>query len=411
MLKEVLMKVYIGIDWSTQKHDIVYLNEEGGIILYQTIPHSPAGFEAFDEQRMELGVSVEDCLVGIETEHNLLIDFLTSHQYQQIYVIPPSMIRDSRGRFGASKAKTDRSDAHLIADMLRTDRARLHAWHSDSLLTQQIASLVSLERFLTRTIIQTTNRLRNVLWRYYPNAAGVFSSLDQQIALEFICAYPTPEAATGLTIEQFKSFAKLHHYPRPSKLSACYARLQKPQPDAKQQTVLAYQSEAVRLAHLALQVVQDKAATLKETQELFVDHPDYPIFSSLPGAGRILAPALLAKFGDDRQRYPTPQVLQCVAGTCPVTKASGKHKYVSFRYACDHEFRLIVQQWAKCSIGSSVWANTYFQTIRPQCDSLSHAYRRLANRWLEIAWRLWQDRVPYDEGRHLRQHALRVKPK
>ena len=69
------MRVYIGIEWSTQKHDIVYLNEEGGLILYQTIPHSPMGFEAFDEQRMKLGVSVDDCLVGIETEHNLMIDF------------------------------------------------------------------------------------------------------------------------------------------------------------------------------------------------------------------------------------------------------------------------------------------------------------------------------------------------
>ena len=404
------MKVYIGIDWSSQKHDIVYLNEEGGIIAYQTIPHTPLGFEAFDDQRMKLGVDTEDCLVGIETEHNLFIDFLSSHQYRQIYVIPPTTIKDSRGRFGASKANTDRSDAHLIADMLRTDLARLHVWHADSLLTQQIAALASLEQFLTHTIIQTNNRLRNVLWRYYPNAAIVFSGLDLQISLEFIAAFPTPQAAAQLTFEQFKTFARSQHYPKPSKLPACFARLQKPQPEARLQTVLAFQSEAVRLARLSLQAVQDKAATIRETLELFLEHPDYPIFSSLPGVGKILAPALLAKFGDDRLRYPTPQVLQSVAGTCPVTRASGKHKYVSFRYACDHEFRWIVQQWAKCSIDDSVWAYTYFQSIRPHCDSLSHAYRRLANRWLEIAWRLWQDRVPYDEERHLRQHALRVKP-
>jgi len=404
------MKVYIGIDWSTQKHDIVYLNEEGGIILYQTIPNTADGFEAFEEQRAKLGVGVEDCLVGIETEHNLFLDFLSTHRYSQIYVIPPSMVKDGRGRFGANKANTDRSDAHLIADMLRTDRARLHTWHSDSLLTQQIAALSSLEHFLTRTILQTTNRLRMVLWRYYPNAAGVFSSLENQISLEFICAFPTPEAAAELTFEQFKAFAQVHRYRRPAKLAGCFARLKKSQPEAKQQTVLAYQSEAVRLARLALQAVQDKAATLKEIQELFVEHPDYLVFSSLPGAGAILAPALLAKFGDDRQRYPSPQVLQCVAGTCPVTRASGKHRYVTFRYACDHEFRWIVQQWAKSSIDASVWANTYFQSVRPQCDSLSHAYRRLANRWLEIAWRLWQDRIPYDEERHLRQHALRVRP-
>jgi transposase len=404
------MTVYIGIDWSSQKHDIVYLNEEGGMIAYQTIPHSPLGFEAFDDQRTELGAGVEDCLVGIETEHNLFLDYLSSHQYRQIYVIPPSTIKDSRGRFGASKANTDRSDAHLIADMLRTDRARLHVWHADSLLTQQIAALASLEQFLTHTIIRTNNRLRNVLWRYYPNATTVFTGLDLQISLEFICAFPTPQAAAQLTFEQFKAFAKSHHHSRPSRLPACFARLKKPQPEAKQQTVLAFQSEAVRLARLALQAVRDKAATIREIQTLFVEHPDYPIFSSLPGVGKILAPALLAKFGDDRQRYPNPQVLQSVAGTCPVTRASGKHKYVSFRYACDHEFRWIVQQWAKCSIDNSVWAYTYFQSIRPQCDSLSHAYRRLANRWLEIAWRLWQDRVPYDEERHLRQHALRVKP-
>ncbi|MBE3141037.1 MAG: transposase [Thermoplasmata archaeon] len=404
------MKVYIGIDWSSQKHDIMYLNEEGGIIAYQTIPHTPLGFEAFDDQRMKLGVGVEDCLVGIETEHNLLIDFLSSRQYRQIYVIPPTTIKGSRGRFGASKANTDRSDAHLIADMLRTDRARLHVWHADSLLTQQIAALASLEQFLTHMIIQTNNRLRNVLWRYYPNAAIVFSALDLQISLEFICAFPTPQAAAQLTFEQFKVFARSHHYPQPSKLPACFARLQKPQPEARQQTVLAFQSEAVRLARLSFHAVQDKAATIREIQELFLEHPDYPIFSSLPGAGKILAPALLAKFGDDRLRYPTPQVLQSVAGTCPVTRASGKHKVVSFRYACDHEFRSVVQQWAKCSIDASVWAYTYFQSIRPHCDSLSHAYRRLANRWLEIAWRLWQDRVPYDEERHLRQHALRVKP-
>jgi len=404
------MTVYIGIDWSSQKHDIVFLNEEGGIVAYQTIPHTPLGFEAFDDRRRKLGVGVEECLVGIETEHNLFMDFLSSRQYPQIYVIPPTMIKDSRGRFGASRANTDRSDAHLIADLLRTDRARLHPWHADSPLTQQIAALSSLELFLTHTIIQTNNRLRNILWRYYPNAANVFSALDLQVSLEFICAFPTPQAAAELTFEQFKAFARSHHYPQPCKLPACYARLQKPQPQASQHTVLAFQSEAVRLAHLSLQAVQDKAATIREIQSLFARHPDAPIFSSLPGVGKILAPALLTKFGDDRQRFPTPQVLQAIAGTCPFTKASGKHKYVLFRHSCDHEFRTIVQQWAKCSIDDSAWAYTYFQTVRPHCDSLSHAYRRLANRWLEIAWRLWQDRVPYDEERHLRQHALRIKP-
>lgn len=67
-----------------------------------------------------------------------------------------------------------------------------------------------------------------------------------------------------------------------------------------------------------------------------VDNPDHEIYDSLPQAGALLAPALLAKLGDDRARYPNPAILQAVAGTCPVTKRSGKHAHVYFRTACDH---------------------------------------------------------------------------
>jgi transposase len=155
-------------------------------------------------------------------------------------------------------------------------------------------------------------------------------------------------------------------------------------------------------------MVQQRTLTQKELLSLFKKHPDAALFASLPGAGNILAPALLAKFGDDRLRFPSPQSLQAVAGTCPVTKASGKSKYVAFRRACDLEFREIVQQWARASLDQSVWANTYFRAVRPRCRSNSHAYRCLANRWLEIAWRIWQDHTPYDEQRHLHQHAARL---
>jgi transposase len=55
----------------------------------------------------------------------------------------------------------------------------------------------------------------------------------------------------------------------------------------------------------------------------------------------------LAKFGDDRQRFPTPSSVQALAGTCPVTERSGKRKVIKFRQACDREFRYIAQQWAR----------------------------------------------------------------
>jgi transposase len=404
------MIVYIGIDWSKEKHDIGFMNEEGGQIAHMTIPHSPKGFERFDAQRAKLGQEPGACIVGIETHHNLFLDYLGAHGYRNIYVLSPFMVSRTRGRYRASGASDDQRDAYMLADILRTDRHRLSHWQPNKPLTQQIVSRVSLQRYLTGSITQITNRLRMVLWQYYPHAADVFSKLSAKITLRFICAYPTPGDAVQLTYEEFYNFARQHGYPNPKKLPGRFVRLQHPQPQADPVTVAAFQDEAVRLAKLALCLVQERETTEREIKKLFAAHPDAAIFSSLPGAGDKLAPALLAKFGDNRQRFPSAQVLQATAGTSPYTKKSGKRKYVRFRRACDREFRGIVHLWARASLDQSVWANSYYQQVRPGCNSTSHALRCLGNRWLAIAWRIWQDRVPYDEHVHLKRRALRARP-
>jgi transposase len=405
------MKVYIGIDWSENKHDIFFMNEAGAGIAQLTVPHTTEGFLRMDALRRELGLSQDECLVGLETAHNLVIDFLWAHAYSQIYVVPPNVVKSSRGRQGQSGARTDASDAWLLADILRTDRARLQPWHPDSLLTRQMRAKVSLIQYLTRQVVRLSNRLRAVLLRYYPAASQVFSSLQTQIALQFICAYPTPQAAAALSWAEFQAFAQQHGYRRPKQLPARFARLQAAYPQPSPETVLIYQDEAVQLAQLLLTSIQAKKEAKRGLQSLFRQHPDHLIFTSLPGAGEWLAPALLVKFGDDRRRFPDAASVQALAGTCPVTEQSGKRKWVRFRYACDRQFRHFAQQWAIASLSESVWANTYWNQVRPHCHSDSHAYRCLANRWLAIAWKLWQSRTAYDEAYHLRQRAKYSKPR
>jgi transposase len=349
--------------------------------------------------------------VGIETAHTLLIDFLWGHGYHQVFVIPPNVVNSTRGRYRQSGARTDQSDAFVLADTLRTDRARLQLWQPDRVLTRQLRSRVSLLNHLTRNIVRLSNRLRAVLWRYYPAALNVFSALETQIALEFVRRYSTPQEAAALSLAEFKAFAQRHRYPNPKQLPARFACLQQPQPEADRDTVWVFQGEAAQLATVMLGLVQTKATAVRELQHLFQQHPDAPIFDSLPGAGDLLAPALLTKFGDDRARFPTPASIQALAGTCPVTEASGKKRVIKFRKACDREFRTIVQQWAKASLADSSWANAYWQQVRPHCDSNSHAYRCLANRWLAVVWKLWQTRQPYDEAYHLQQRAKHSQPR
>lgn len=404
------MEIYIGIDWSEKQHEIVFLNAQGAMIGRLTIAHKPEGLLALDQMRRQLGAAADACLVGLETAHNLVIDFLWAHGYTQVYVIPPSVTRSCQGRYRQSGARSDETDALLIANLLRTDRQRLLPWHPDSLLTRQLRAKVSLYLHLLRNRVRLTNRLRAVLLRYYPAALEVFHGLDSQIALAFIQAYPTPQAAAALSASQFEAFARQHRYPRPQQLPARFASLQAPQPQAAPETVQVYQGEAVLLAQALLHILHACTTVKGELKSLFDQHPDYPVFSSLPGTGDFLAPALLAKFGDDRRRFPTANSVQALAGTCPVTDRSGKRQRIFFRQACDREFRHIAQQWAICSLSESAWASAYYTQARQRGLSKNHAFRCLANRWLAIAWKLWQTRQPYDEAYHLQQHARRARP-
>jgi transposase len=386
------MTVSLGIDWSQEKHDAVFLNQAGALLAQLTLPHSPDGFLRLDATRQQLGVGPLECLVGLETAHNLLIDFLWDRGYRHVYVLPPKVVRRSRERYRLSGARSDLSDAFVVADVLRTDQGRLQPWFPDTLLTRQIRAKVSLVHHLTGSIVRLSNRLRAVLLRYYPAALGIFSDLTSQIALHFIQTFPTPQAATPLSFEAYQDFGRQHRYTQRKALARSFARLQAPCPQASPETAQIYEHEAVLLADLLRQLVEAKKDALQELKALFHQRPDHAVFDSLPGAGDLLAPALLAKFGDDRQRFPSPASVQALAGTCPVTKASGKWRSVRFRYACDREFRHITVQWARCSLMKSVWANAYFQRVRPHCHSQSHAYCCLANRWLAIACLPWRAR-------------------
>jgi transposase len=405
------MTLYIGIDWSEKKHDVVMMNEAGGVVVRLTIPHSVEGFRQLDVVRGKTGVLVEACVVGLETQHNLLVDFLWAQGYQRVYVLPPSTTQSGRKRFKVSPAHSDQDDAELIAELLRVELHLFRPWQRGSELLQAIRSQVKYVIFLTHQVVRFTNRLRAVLLRYYPGAVDVFSSLDTQIALELIHTYPTPHAAEALTFEAFKDFARQHHYTRLKHLASCYGRLQQPQPQAAPAIVNAYQEEAVGLAEMTLGVVRNRIRAMTRLGQLYAQHPDYAIFHSLPQAGDFLEPALLAMFGEDRTRFPTANTVQVQAGTCPATESSGKRRDVSFRRACDRDFQSIAQQWAKATLGSSVWANTYIRNARVHARSENHALRCLANRWLAILWRLWYEHKTYDEKIHMERHAQRARPK
>jgi len=399
----------IGIDHSPKKHDVCIMDEEGCQIACISIPGTVAGFEQLHTACQELEISPQDCLMAIETDHSLLVDYLLDYGYQ-VYIIPGRLVHDSRSRFRQSRSCSDPADAAVLAHILRTDRKLHQPWVADTSLTRQIRSQVKLVDNLTRNIVRFTNQLRGLLWRYYPIAANLFSSLDSQIALKFIQAFPSPQAAKALTQAEFTHFCRSHNYRRSDLITQRYGQLSTAQTYASSEIAVSYVDQARSLARVVHSLVLEKIAAQKALTGTFEQHPDAFIFTSLPGAGEFLAPALLSKFRDHRGRFPTAAVAQAVAGTCPVTIESGKRKkHVRFRRACDREFRYYMTQFARSSTLQAPWARAYFDSVRPRHAKVTQAYRRLANRWVSIIWRLWMDRVEYDEALHQRNRLKRGK--
>jgi Transposase len=65
--------INIGIDWSETHHDICFMNDAGAVVTRVTVPHSRDGFLKLETTRQQLGVTANECRVGLETAHNLLI--------------------------------------------------------------------------------------------------------------------------------------------------------------------------------------------------------------------------------------------------------------------------------------------------------------------------------------------------
>jgi len=139
----------------------------------------------------------------------------------------------------------------------------------------------------------------------------------------------------------------------------------------------------------------------KRIEELFESHPDHDLFGSLPGAGPKLAPRLLGEIGDDRERFEgDAQNLQCLAGTAPVTKRSGKHRECHQRWACNKYLRHAVHLFSEHSIVRCAWAEIYYKAHRAKDHSHARALRCLGQRWLKIIHKMWMDRTPYNAELH-----------
>src|SRR3979411_1410496 len=182
-------------------------------------------------------------------------------------------------------------------------------------------------------------------------------------------------------------------------------------PAIRDRAVIEAKSTVVKvMVQLVRSLVEGIAALDEKIEEAAAAHPDFFIFESLPGAGAVMAPRLLAAFGSQRERYGSANEVQAYTGIAPVTEKSGKKKWIHFRWACPKFLRQSFHEWAGHSIAQSVWARAYYQQQRQRGKDHHAAVRALAFKWIRILFRCWQDRVAYDENKYLAALARRGSP-
>jgi transposase len=390
---------YIGLDWADQKHDVCILAQDGRVLSEFTIPHDWDGFE----QLRAILKALDPLEINLERSDGLLVDWLVGQGWP-VYVTPPTVVAKRRPR----RSKDDRGDAYLLANLRRSGDRDSRPVIVQSELVEELRQVTQAFDQFQKHQQRMTNQLRQILKYYYPAAVGLFSELHSPLSLAFLEAYPTPEAAQAASRTELQAFLQQQHYRWMQRFEEIYQRLQQPAPPAR--VCAGYVSHVLALVAM-LQTLHEQLRALKRRmKKLFEAHPEASWWRAFPGAGPLTAPRLLARIGDQRDRFPSAEALQALAGTVPVTRRSGKKTVVEFRVACSHPLRAAVMDLARNSTRKSGWARSYFRDQLARGHSTHRAYRALARTWLRIIWKLWQTGELYDEARHVANRSRKGLP-
>jgi transposase len=397
---------FTGIDWAAETHAVCVMNAAGKIAAEFTIEHSADGIATLIRRLARFG-SPGGMPVAIERPDGRLVDLLLEAGHP-VVPVKPNAIKTWRDGEVLSGAKSDAGDAAVIAEYLRLRAHKLKAAAPYSDQTKALRTVVRTRGDLAGMRVAATNQLSALLDAHWPGAKAIFADVESPVSLEFLTRYPTPAAAAHLGEKRMAAFCVKHGYSGRRTPAELLTRLRNAPAGATGEAL----SEALRDAVLAavgvLTALNAPVKTLDRSIAAHLgEHPDGAIFTSLPRSGQVNAAQVLAEWGDARQAYDHPDSVAALAGCTPVTRESGKHRAVHFRWASGKRFRQAIITFADNSRHASPWAAKIYSDARASGKDHPHATRILARAWIRVIWRCWLDSVPYDPALHGAAAALR----
>ena len=388
----------IGLDRSDKKADLHFITPATGERRSQTIDTAP---EALWEWLLELRQEHPQARVGLCLEQPAvhLIAFLESYDWITLHPINPITLQKFREAFVTSRAKDDAKDAQYLAELLLTHHDQLQPWAPEDSATRAVQQLVFHRRAVVDERTALSNRLIALLKQYFPQALVLCGEdLWRPLATAFLLKWPSLQAVQKARPATLKQFYYLQGSRSAKLVEQRLALIAKAVPVTDEKAVIGSFMLRVQLVCRQLQLVQQSVSEFdRQMAAAYAAHPDRMIFASLPGAGPVLGPRLMASMGSQRERFGAAENLQHYTGIAPVTKRSGGSCYIHRRYLCPKFHRQSFHEYAKESVLWSRWAAAYYLQQRTKGSPHHTAVRALAFKWQRIIWRCWQDHKPYDE--------------
>ncbi len=400
---------FIGIDWADTKHDICLQAPGDKHREFSRLPHKVEAIDAWAQSLYRrFGGPMA---VALELSKGPLVYALQKYDFFVIFPVNPSTLASYRDTFTPSGAKDDPTDAEYVLDLMVRHADCFELLQPQSVEMRTLVSLVEQRRGLVNDRVRVTNRLRNTLKQYYPQALEWFDRIDTPLFCDFIERWPTLLQVKRVRRTTLQTFFHQHNMRSARVLETRLTSIKAASPLTLDAAVITPN----RLQALVL--IDQLRVTLRaikrfddEIAELAPQHPDYALFSPLPGAGPSLAPRLLVAFGEQRDRFKNAAELQKYAGIAPVTERSGNKHWVHWRWQCPTFLRQTFVEWAAQTINKSFWAGLYYRQQRDKGCNHQAAVRALAFKWIRILYRCWQTQTPYNEALYLKALKRRGSP-
>lgn len=390
--------MYVGWDWASETHDVTVLRADGSIADRWALRHDEADLTATLARLAKHG-DPGNLPIAIEATTGLVAERLLAAGHP-VVPIHPNAFHAARPRWGASKAKSDPGDSYKLADYLRTDGHRLKRLQPIDPATRGLQALTRTRGDHVDAKVAATNQLDALLATHWPGACAVFARLDSTIALDFLDRYPTPAAAARLGEARMAAFCRRHGYSGRRTPAELLTRLRTAPvgTDALDPETL---TEVVRAQAGLLRTL---LATIDDLDHAILaalpSHPKTEILATLPRIGRINLAQILAEVGPVLDRAGSLEQACAEVGVTPVTKKSGKHEAVQFRWAVNTRARNALTTWADNSRHDNPWAAQRYRDARARGHRHPNATRILARSWMRVLWACWHTNTTYQPQRH-----------